>query len=190
MKIDSHLSLCKPLKADNQVLSAIGESARSWPDLFEYQGYIAAPMVDFHTGKITAIACSDGINRVLFAGGIKARQCGFYVGSAVCIDHNLAALVGSDKPLIFCTDLLTSLLLHRITSFPVMFCTDISAFEFSGATDCYVRNASPAAFENALNACGAVDVWHPIGSIDKTRQVKWMDAVQAAAMIEVKYDHA
>ncbi len=189
MSIASHLSMCKPIKAENQVLQSLGILPSEWPDLLEYQGYITAPLVDFHTGNITAIACSDGINRVSFAGGFKPRQCGFYAGTAVKVDENLSYFIGTDKPLIFCTDLLTSLLLHKITSFPVMFCTDVSAFAFSGATECYVRSSSPAAFEAVLDMCGPVDVWFPVGSIEKTRHVKWMDAVQAASMIEVKYDH-
>ena len=190
MNISAHLSMCKPVKPDNQVMQSMGLTLSDWPDLLEYQGYIAAPMVDFHSGNITAIACTDGINRVSFAGGNKPRQCGFFAGTSVKVDAALSELVGSEKPLIFCTDLLTSLLLHKITSFPVMFCTDVSAFQFSGATECYVRNNSPTAFEAVIDMCGAVDIWFPVGSIEKTRHVKWIDAVQAAAMIEVKYDHA
>jgi hypothetical protein len=190
MSIATHLNMCKPIKSGNHILASIESDASDWPDLFEYQGYIAAPMVDFHNGNITAIAYTDGINSVGFAGGIKARQCGFYAGSAVQVDESLAELLGANSPLIFCTDLLTSLLLHKITSFPVMFCTDISAFSFSKATDCFVRKLSANALEYALNACGHVDVWFPIGSIESSRQVKWMDAVQAASMIEVNYDHA
>jgi hypothetical protein len=144
-------------------------------------------MVDFHTGNITAIACTDGIGRVSYAGNIKPRQCGFYAGSIVKYSAELSVFAGCEKPLIFCTDLITSLLLNRITLLPVMFCTDVSAFSFSGATDCYIRNKSTAAISGALNACGEVDIWFPVGDIAKTRHVKWMDAIQAASLIGVEH---
>lgn len=187
MKIDSHLKMCKPIPASNQVLQSYGLSVADWPDFMEYQGCLAAPMTDFHTGNITAIACSDAIGSVSYAGGIRARQCGFFAGSSVVVDPLLAEFVGGERPLIFCTDLITSLLLHKITTLPVMFCTDISAFGFSGATDCYVRRLTSEAVDAALQACGTVDIWSPVGQIHHTKHVKWMDAVQAASLIEVSY---
>jgi hypothetical protein len=68
-----------------------------------------------------------------------------------------------------------------------MFCTDASAFHFSGATECYIKNQSQNAIRNALQACGAVDVWFPVGNIEQSRHVKWMDALQAASLIEVEH---
>jgi hypothetical protein len=188
--IDQHLRLCKPVQPGNSILQSVGIDPKSWPDLMEYQGLIAAPMFDFHTGNITAVACTDGVNRVSYAGSARARQCGFYVGSAIRLNSEFAELTGSDKPLIFCTDLITSILVNLITRLPVMFSTDVTAFKFSGATECYIRQPTSRSIENALNACGDVDLWFPVGSIESTRHVKWMDAVQAAAMIEVNYDHA
>ncbi len=188
--IDQHLRLCKPVQPGNSILQSVGVDPNSWPDLMDYQGLIAAPMFDFHTGNITAVACTDGVNRVSYAGSGRARQCGFYVGSAIRLNSEFAELTGSDKPLIFCTDLITSILVNLITRLPVMFSTDVTAFKFSGATECYIRQPTSRSIENALNACGDVDLWFPVGSIESTRHVKWMDAVQAAAMIEVNYDHA
>jgi hypothetical protein len=187
MSIANHLKLCRPLTEDNQVISGAGLNALDWPDIFEYQGFVAAPMVDFHSGNITAIACTDGIGRVSYVGNIKPRQCGFYAGSIVKHNELVAAFAGCEKPLIFCTDLITSLLLNRITGIPVMFCTDVSAFRFSGATECYIKSQSQTAIRNALHACGAVDVWFPVGNIEQTRHVKWMDALQAASLIEVEH---
>lgn len=188
--IDQHLRLCKPVQPGNSILQSVGIDPKSWPDLMEYQGLIAAPMFDFHTGNITAVACTDGVNRVSYAGSSIARQCGFYVGSAIRLNSEFAELTGSERPLIFCTDLITSILVNLITRLPVMFSTDVTAFKFSGATECYIRQPTSRSIENALNACGDVDLWFPVGSIESTRHVKWMDAVQAAAMIEVNYDHA
>jgi hypothetical protein len=188
--IDQHLRLCKPVRPGNSILQSVGIDPKSWPDLMEYQGLIAAPMFDFHTGNITAVACTDGVNRVSYAGSARARQCGFYVGSAIRLNSEFAELTGSEKPLIFCTDLITSILVNLITRLPVMFSTDVTAFKFSGATECYIRQPTSRSIENALNACGDVDLWFPVGSIESSRHVKWMDAVQAAAMIEVNYDHA
>ena len=185
--INNHLKLCKPITACNPVLHSVGLNAFDWPDLFEYQGLIAAPMVDFHSGQITAIACTDGINSVSYVGGFKARQCGFYAGSTVKYNEEFTEFTGCEKPLIFCTDLLTSMLLNRITSLPVMFCTDIEAFRFSGATECFIRSDSQKAITSALHYCGAVDVWFPVGRIEQTRHVKWLDAMQAASLIEVSH---
>jgi hypothetical protein len=188
--IDQHLKACKPIKSNCELLAELGIAANQFPELMEYQGFIAAPMFDFHTGNITAVVCTDGINRVTYAGGIKARQCGFYVGSSVRVNSEFAPLTGSERPLIFCTDLITSLLLNLITKLPVMFSTDVTAFKFSGATECYIRQLTSKAVENAFHFCGDVDLWFPVGILEKTRHVKWMDAVQAAALIEVNYDHA
>ncbi len=188
--IDQHLRLCKPVQPGNSILQSVGINPLQYPDLMEYQGMIAAPMFDFHTGNITAVACTDGVNRVSYAGSGKARQCGFYVGSVIRLNSEFAELTGSERPLIFCTDLITSILVNLITGLPVMFSTDVSAFKFSGATECYIRQPTSRTIENALNACGDVDLWLPVGSIESSRYVKWMDAVQAAALIEVNYDHA
>lgn len=186
MNIASHLKLCKPLSKDNQTLLSAGLNPNEWLDMVEYQGYLAAPMVDFHSGNITAVALTDGIGRLSYAGNSKPRQCGFYAGSLVRNVPEIVAFAGCEKPLIFCTDLLTSLLLNKITGIPAMFCTDVSAFKFSGATESYVKSKSSSAIKNALAACGAVDLWFPVGDISKTQHVKWMDAVQAASLIEVE----
>lgn len=185
--ITAHLKMCKPLSKGNQTLLSAGLNPDEWLDMVEYQGLLSVPMVDFHTGNVTAIVSTDGIERLSYAGNIKPRQCGFYAGSLVRNTPEITAFSGCEKPLIFCTDLITSLLLNKITGIPVMFCTDVTAFNFSGATECYIKNKSSAAIRNALAACGAVDVWFPVGDIQKTKHVKWMDAVQAASLIEVEH---
>lgn len=187
MSMASHLKLCKPLSKDNQTLLSAGLNPNDWLDMVEYQGYLAAPMVDFHSGNITAVALTDGIGRLSYAGNAKPRQCGFYAGSLVRHAPEITEFTGCEKPLIFCTDLITSLLLNKITGIPAMFCTDVSAFRFSGATECYVRSPSTAAIKNALTACGAVDIWFPVGEIEKTQHVKWIDTFQALSLIEVEH---
>lgn len=186
-KIDQHLAICKPIKSDNQLLKSMSLHCH---DLFEYQGYIAAPMIDFHSGNITALVCTDGINRISYVGGIKPKQCGFYVGSAVQANGESAALFGSEKPLIFCTDLITSLLLNAFSKIPVIFCTDPGAFVFSGASDCYVRSLNSNYLASALYFCGLSDVWFPVSGVGAGCEFKWMEAEQAAELIEVNYDHA
>lgn len=186
MSISSHLRLCKPISSDNQTLLSAGLNPCDWQDMFEYQGYLAAPMVDFHSGNIAAIALTDGVGRLSYAGNIKPRQCGFYAGSLVRHSPEITDFTGCEKPLIFCTDLITSLLLNKITGVPAMFCTDVSSFRFSGATDCFVKSTSSAAIKSALSVCGAVDLWFAVGDILKTHHVKWIDAHQALSLTEVQ----